>query len=78
MNIQPSVWIMAQVLHDAVIMFKAILFWRIAFFIRDMSVFSKDRLCWLSFKGCWVNLETASICAITSSRPMEGTKTVAK
>ena len=37
---------------EAVIMSKAVLFWRTAFLIRDISVFSKDRLYQLSFKAC--------------------------
>lgn len=40
-------------------MFKAILFWRTAFIIRDISVSSKDRLYWLPFKACWMNLVRA-------------------
>ena len=59
-------------------MSKTILFWRTAFLIRDSSVFSKNRFCWLSFKVCWLDLARASMCAITSSSPMEGTKTAAK
>lgn len=58
----------------AVIMSKAIQFWRAAFLIRDISVFSKDRLCWFSFKACWVDLVTV----IMSSRPVEGIKMIAK
>lgn len=42
-------------------------------FIRDILVFSKGRVCWLSFKTCWMNLVRASMCAIMSSKPMEGT-----
>ena len=56
---------------------KAILFWRTAFLIRDISGFSKDRLSWLSFKAYWVNLVGASVCAILSSRPTGVSKTVA-
>ena len=52
-------------------MSKPILFWRIVLLIRHISVFSKDRLCLLSFKACWVNLVRASVCAITSSRSTE-------
>ena len=60
-------------------MSKAILFWRTAFLIRDVSVFSKGRLCWLkSFEACWVNFVRASVCVKMSSRPMERTKMVAK
>ena len=57
---------------------KAFLFWRTAFHIRDISVFGKDGLCWLSFKPCWVNLVRGRKWAITSSRPLEGTKTTIK
>ena len=63
---------------EAVIMSKAIVSWRTAFLIRGILVFSKDRLCQLSFKVCWVNLVRASMCGIMSSRPVEGTKMVAK
>lgn len=52
-------------------MSKPILFWRTVLLIRHISVFSKDRLCLLSFKSCWVNLVRASVCAITSSRSTE-------
>lgn len=55
---------------EAVIMSQAILFWGTAFLIRDVSVFIKDRLCQLSFEAGWVNLVRTSMCAITSSRPM--------
>lgn len=79
MNTQYSAWIMAQVPpYEAVIMFKAILFYKAAFLTGDISVFSKDRLCSLSFKACWVNAVRVFMCVITSSRPMEGTKTAAK
>ena len=79
MNIQRSLWIMARVPPcRVVIMSKAILFWRKAFFIRDILVFSMDRLCWLSLEACWGNLVKASMCAVISSRPVEGTKIVAK
>lgn len=74
MNIHP-VWIMAQVPPGrVVIMTKTILFRRTVFLIKDILVFSKDRLCWLSFKSCWVNL----VRAIMSSRPTEGKKMAAK
>lgn len=74
MNTQ-HMWIMTQVPpFEAVIMSKPILFWRMAFLIKDISVFSEDMLCWLSFTACWVNSVRASICAITSSRTMEGTE----
>ena len=39
-------------------------FLRPAFFIRDMSTFTKDRLCWLTFRTCWVKSSGASMCAI--------------
>ena len=51
--------------------FKPILFWRTLLLVRHISVFSKDRLCWLSFKPFWVNLERASVCATMSSRSTE-------
>ena len=54
-------------------MSKVILFWR-DFLIRDFSVFSEDRLCWLSLKAYWMNLVKASVCVKMSSRPMEGGK----
>ena len=56
----------------------SVLLWRTAFLIRVLSVASKDRLCCLSFKICWVNLGRAPKCAIMSSRPMEGTKMAGK
>lgn len=59
-------------------MSKANIFWRTVFRIRDISVFTKDRLCQLSFKACWVNLVRASTYAIMFSRPIEGIKTAAK
>ena len=72
-------WIIAQVSpFKGVIISKAIQFWKTAFLIRDISVFSKDRFCQLSFKACWVNWVKASICATMSSRPMERKKTAAK
>lgn len=47
-------WIIAQVPpFKGVIISKAIQFWKTAFLIRDISVFSKDRFCQLSFKVCW-------------------------
>lgn len=65
MKTQQPVERMAQVPPwKAVIMSETILFWRIAFPIRDISVFSKDQFCQLSLKACWVNLVRASICAI--------------
>lgn len=46
MNTQHSVWIVALVPPcEAVILSKAVLVWRTAFLIRDISVFGKDRLC---------------------------------
>ena len=79
MNTRHSVWITAQSLScEAVVMSKAIIFWRTDFLIIDISVFSKDRLCWLSFKACWVNLVRVSLCVLMSSRPIEGTKMVAE
>lgn len=33
-----------------------------AFIIRDILIFNKGRLFWLSFKACWVNLVGASLC----------------
>ena len=72
MNIHHSVWRMAQVpLFEAIIMSKAILFWRIVFLTRDVSVFGKDRLSRLSFKACWVNVGRASVFTM-SSWPVEG------
>lgn len=66
-------WIIARVPpFKGVIMSKAMQFWKTAFLIRDISVFSKDRFCQLSSKACWVNLVKASIYATMSSRPMEG------
>ena len=73
MNTQHSVWIMAQMPpFETIIMSKSILFWRRVVLIRDISVFSKDRLCQLSFKVCWLNVGRASMCAMMSSRPMMG------
>ena len=37
---------------------------RPAFLNGDMSMFSKDRLCWLPFKTCWVKSSGSSVCAI--------------
>ena len=80
MNVEHFVWTKVQVpLYESVIMSKVILFWRTALLTRDISVFRrKDRLCWLSFKACWVNLVRASMSAITSSGPMAKAKMVAK
>lgn len=70
---------MAQVtLGEAIIMSKAILFRKTAFPIRDVSVFSKDRLCQPLFRTCWVNLKRAPMCAIMAPRSVEGIKTAAK
>lgn len=78
-NIEHSVWIMAQVLPcEAVIISKAILFWRAAFVIRDVSVFCKDRLYWLPFTVGWVNFIRASVCARMSSSSAEGTEAPSK
>lgn len=52
-------------------MSKTTLFWKTAFLLSDMSVFSKDRLCWLLVRSCWVNLVWASMCSIMSARPMK-------
>lgn len=56
-NTPHSVWITAQVTScDAwSLLTRADVFWRTAVFITDISGFSKDRLCWLSFMFCWVN-----------------------
>ena len=70
---------MAQVLScEAVVASKAILFWRTAFLIIAISMFSRDRLYQLSCKPCQVDLENVSLCAVMSSRPMEEAKMVAK
>ena len=37
---------------------------RTAFLIRDMSTFTKDRLCQSPFKTCWVKSSGASMCTI--------------
>lgn len=72
MNTQHSVWITVQVSPcEAGRMSKSILFWRTAFLIRDISEFSKDRLCWLSLKVCLVNLVSTSMCPIMSARQEE-------
>ena len=68
MNTWPSVWIIAKVPpREAVIMSKAIMFQRTVFLIRDISVFSKDKFCWLSFNALGVNLVRVSLCAKKSS-----------
>lgn len=41
-------------------------------FRRDISVFSKDGLCQLSFKACSINSVRATMCVIMSPRPIEG------
>lgn len=55
-------------------MSKVIQFWRTFFLIRDISAFSKDRICQLSLRACWVHLVRIVVCAIISSRSMEGIK----
>lgn len=55
MNTQHYAWIVAQVPSYEAVMAKAILFWKTAF-LRHILVFSRERLCWLSFKAHWVNL----------------------
>lgn len=78
MNTQQSVWLMTQVPPcKELITSEVILLWRAAFLIGHVSVFCKDRFRRLSFKAC-VNLVRASMCAVTSSRPMEGEKMAAK
>ena len=47
--------------QQAALLSKAIPFCRIAFLIRDISVFSKDRLCQLLFQSHWVNRVRASV-----------------
>lgn len=37
-----------------------------------------ERLCWLSFKTCWVNLLRPSMCTVMLSKPKLGVKTAAK
>ena len=41
-------------------------------------MFREDRLSWMTFEACWVSMVRASMCAIMSSRPVKGVKTVAK
>ena len=48
------------------------------FFSADISVFREDRLSWMTLEACWVSMVRASTCAIMSSRPVKGVKTVAK
>lgn len=55
-------------------MSKAIPFWRTIFLTRNISVFIEGRFCQFSFKAFWVDL----VRVIISSRPVEGTKTIAK
>ena len=77
MNTQHSVWIMSQappfkeVVNPSPPYFRSQLFSLETFF-----VFSKDRLYWLPFKFCGVNLVGASLYAM-SSRQAEETRTVA-
>lgn len=54
------------------------LFCRIAFLVRETSVFNKAVLLWLSFKAWGVNLARASQWRVTLSRPMLGTKKLIK
>lgn len=69
----------AQVLPwEAAKMSKAILLWRTAFLMKDISVYNKDKLHQLSFSTCWLNFIRASICTITSLMPTEGTPTADK
>lgn len=56
------------------VMSKAIPFWRTIFLTRNISVFIEGRFCQFSFKAFWVDL----VRVIISSRPVEGTKTIAK
>lgn len=48
-------------------MSKAILFWTTDFLTRDISVFSKEKFCWLSFKTFGVNLVRVSMYTKKSS-----------
>ena len=50
--------------YQAVIMSKAILFWRRVFLIRDIPVFCKDTVCRLLFKAFWVQVVRASVCVL--------------
>lgn len=61
-----------------VIMTRVIPFWRTGLLTRDNSGFIKDIHCLLSFRAYWLNLVRASMCAVTSFRPMEDTNMVAK
>ena len=46
-----------------------ILNWRTAFLIiRELLVFSKNRLCWLSPKPCWLNLVRDPMCVPVGNR----------
>lgn len=47
MNTPHSVWIKAWVPPPGVKMSQAILFWKIAVLLGDISAFSKSGLCWL-------------------------------
>lgn len=42
-------------------MFQGTLFLETALLLRDISVFSKNRLCHLSFKSGWVNIVSKGI-----------------
>ena len=44
-----------------VIEFEALGFWWMTFVIRDISVFRKVGLCWLSFKANWMNLPVRAL-----------------
>lgn len=78
-DIERSVWIMAQVLPcEAVVMSKGVLFWRAALVTRGVSVFCKDRLCWLPFTVCRVNFARDSVSARMASGPPEGMEAPAK
>ena len=73
-KIQHSIWMIVHVPHwDAVIIFKAILFWRTDFLIKGILVFNKAVPAWLQLGAYWVNLMKASACDMTSSSPKEGT-----
>lgn len=63
---------------EAATMSKAILSWKTAFLVKDISVFSQERFRWLSSKTYWANSARASTCVIKASRPREGKKTAAK
>ena len=46
---------------EEVIMFQSTLFWETALLLRDISVFSKNRLCHLSFKSGCMNIVSKGI-----------------